>query len=86
MNIDIEVPEGLNPDLTALGWLVGTRKERAELPGPPELHPLMLGAMSRDPAGRPASAQAMLDELALACVRLGLPTLTARPLPLPFAP
>lgn len=24
MNIDIEVPEGLNPALTALGWLVGT--------------------------------------------------------------
>ncbi|SHI81862.1 protein of unknown function [Tessaracoccus bendigoensis DSM 12906] len=23
MNIDIEVPEGLNPKLTALGWLVG---------------------------------------------------------------
>ncbi|SDZ03027.1 FABP family protein [Tessaracoccus flavus] len=23
MNIDIEVPEGLNPALTALGWLVG---------------------------------------------------------------
>ena len=23
MNIDIEVPEGLNPELTALGWLVG---------------------------------------------------------------
>ena len=23
MNIDIEVPEGLNPSLTALGWLVG---------------------------------------------------------------
>ena len=23
MNIDIEVPEGLNPQLTALGWLVG---------------------------------------------------------------
>ena len=42
--------------------------------------------MSRDPAGRPASAQAMLDELALACVRLGLPTLTARPMPLPLAP
>lgn len=24
MNIDIEVPEGLDPRLTALGWLVGT--------------------------------------------------------------
>ena len=23
MNIDIEVPDGLNPELTALGWLVG---------------------------------------------------------------
>ena len=23
MNIDIEVPEGLDPALTALGWLVG---------------------------------------------------------------
>ena len=22
-NIDIEVPEGLNPELVALGWLVG---------------------------------------------------------------
>lgn len=81
-----EALAGHPPYEDALGWLVGTRKERAELPGPPELHPLMLGAMSRDPAGRPASAQAMLDELALACVRLGLPTLTARPMPLPLAP
>lgn len=76
---------GRPPYEDALGWLLGIREERPELPGPPELHPLMLGAMSRDPAGRPATAQAMLDELATACVHLGLPTFNARPFPLPVA-
>lgn len=50
---------GFPPYEDALGWLVGLHADRAPLPGPPALHPVLEAALSRDPADRPASAAEM---------------------------
>ncbi|GGO17971.1 serine/threonine protein kinase [Deinococcus humi] len=60
------------PYADALGWLAGIHTDRAELPGPAALHPLLRSALSRDPAQRPHSAGAMLRLLCLARQELGL--------------
>jgi serine/threonine protein kinase len=54
---------GHPPYEDALGWLVGIHERRAALPGPAELHPVMLAALDRDPSGRPDSAAEMLQQL-----------------------
>ncbi|RJF73163.1 serine/threonine protein kinase [Deinococcus cavernae] len=63
---------GHPPYEDALGWLAGICENCAELPGPPELHPLMQGAIQRDRAERPQSAQVMLKALGQARRALGL--------------
>ncbi|MBB5232720.1 serine/threonine-protein kinase [Deinococcus budaensis] len=63
---------GHPPYADALGWLTGLTDERAPLPGPPELHGVLCAALSRDPAGRPASAQALRSALREAARALGL--------------
>lgn len=65
---------GQPPYPDALGWLTGLRGECLPLPGPPELHPLLCAALSRDPAARPASAQEMQEALRGAARALGLET------------
>lgn len=54
---------GHPPYEDALGWLVGISENRAELPGPPELHPVMQTAIQRELAARPQSATEMLETL-----------------------
>lgn len=71
---------GTPPYADALGWLAGLHTNRAELPGPEALHPLLRCALSRDPAQRPHSAAAMLHHLCLARQTLGLPPLRGLPL------
>nr|WP_231557262.1 serine/threonine-protein kinase [Deinococcus sp. YIM 77859] len=66
---------GCPPYEDALGWLVGVSQERAPLPGPPELHPLLEAALSRDPADRPQSALEMQAQLQAAARALGLEAL-----------
>lgn len=46
-----------------LSWLAGIKDERAPLPFPVVLHPLLESALSRDPERRPSSALAFLIEL-----------------------
>ncbi|MEW6421856.1 MAG: serine/threonine-protein kinase [Deinococcota bacterium] len=68
---------GEPPYEDALGWLVGLHDDRAPLPGPPELHPVLEAALSRDPDERPATAAAMraaLDDVART-LRLEVPGL-----------
>lgn len=66
---------GVPPYADALGWLAGIHSNRADLPGPDALHPLLRSALSRDPAQRPHSAPAMLRQLCLARQQLGLSAL-----------
>lgn len=63
---------GHPPYADALGWLTGLTDERAPLPGPPELHGVLCAALSRDPLGRPASAQELRAELRGVARELGL--------------
>ncbi|WP_245808452.1 serine/threonine-protein kinase [Deinococcus hopiensis] len=63
---------GHPPFQDALGWLTGLSPERAPLPGPPELHPLLDAALSRDLDGRPQTAQDMLRRLREVARFLGL--------------
>lgn len=72
---------GHPPYEDALGWLVGISENRAELPGPALLHPVMLAAIQRDREARPQSAQEMQDLLRAARAALNLPEL-----PLQVAP
>ncbi|MFC3862034.1 serine/threonine-protein kinase [Deinococcus antarcticus] len=67
---------GHPPYEDALGWLVGISENRAELPGPPELHPVMQAAIQRDLNARPQSALEMLHALCVARRALHLPELT----------
>ncbi|GGL76894.1 serine/threonine protein kinase [Deinococcus aerolatus] len=67
---------GMPPYQDALGWLAGIHTNRAELPGPDALHPLLRCALARDPAQRPHSAPAMLRLLCLARQELGLSALS----------
>nr|WP_234009176.1 serine/threonine-protein kinase [Deinococcus sp. NW-56] len=50
---------GHPPYADPLGWLAGHRRDRAPLPGPPALHPVLEAALCRDPAGRPPGALAL---------------------------
>ncbi|GMA15092.1 serine/threonine protein kinase [Deinococcus metallilatus] len=63
---------GHPPYEDALGWLVGLCDDCAPLPGPPELHPVLQAALSRDPAERPGSAAEMRAALRGAARALGL--------------
>lgn len=63
---------GFPPFGDALAWLVGLPQASAPLPGPPELHPLLHAALSRDPAERPQSARQMQAELLAVARHLGL--------------
>ncbi|WP_407636508.1 serine/threonine-protein kinase [Deinococcus phoenicis] len=63
---------GHPPHEDALGWLVGLSQDRAPLPGPPELHPLLHAALSRDPQDRPQTAVQMQTLLRDAAHSLGL--------------
>ncbi|MDB5044309.1 MAG: serine/threonine protein kinase [Deinococcus sp.] len=65
---------GHPPYEDALGWLVGIHERRAALPGPSELHPVMLAALDRDPDGRPDSAAEMLRQLCAVRCQLGFST------------
>ncbi len=61
---------GAPPHPDALGWLIGSSRERLPLPGPPALKALIGRALQRDPAQRPQSAAAFV--CALEEVRRGL--------------
>lgn len=63
---------GEPPYEDALGWLVGLHDDRAPLPGPPQLHPLLEAALSRDPDERPATAAEMRAALQNVACALGL--------------
>lgn len=63
---------GHPPFEDAMGWLVGISENRAEFPGPPELHPVMQAAIQRDRQARPQSADVMLELLRRARQQLGL--------------
>ncbi|CAM3195618.1 serine/threonine-protein kinase [Deinococcus deserti] len=63
---------GFPPYEDAMGWLAGLHDDRAALPGPRSLHPLMLAAMRRDPQDRPGSAAVMLDWLSEIAAGLGV--------------
>ncbi|WP_291426547.1 serine/threonine-protein kinase [Deinococcus sp.] len=56
----------------ALGWLVGITENRAQIPGPAVLRPLILSALQRDLKSRPQTAGVMLNTLAQARASLGL--------------
>lgn len=66
-----EALAGCTPYRDPLSWLAGVRDERAPLPGPKSLHPLLESALSRDPGKRPSSALAFLIELERAAEPLG---------------
>lgn len=66
---------GHPPYEDALAWLVGISENRAEFPGPPELHPVMQHSIRRDPEARPQSATDMLDLLRQARHNLNLNSL-----------
>ncbi|GHF57314.1 serine/threonine-protein kinase [Deinococcus metalli] len=62
---------GHPPFEDALGWLAGLHDRLAPLPGPADLHPLLQSALSRAPAERPVSAEALRLEVCQARRRLG---------------
>ncbi|MFD1730275.1 serine/threonine-protein kinase [Deinococcus malanensis] len=63
---------GHPPYEDAMGWLAGLHDQRAPLPGPGALHPLMLASLQREPQDRPESAQAMLGWLSQVAGSLGV--------------
>ena len=63
---------GHPPYEDALGWLVGITENRAELPGPKALHPVMLSAIQRSREARPQTVQEMQALLRAARRALGL--------------
>jgi serine/threonine-protein kinase len=67
---------GHPPYEDALGWLAGIRDNRAALPGPAALHPVMLAALARDPDERPGSAGEMIEAIQAAREALGLGRVT----------
>ncbi|ULH16361.1 serine/threonine protein kinase [Deinococcus sp. KNUC1210] len=54
---------GQPPHEDPLSWLIGLPSERGLVPGPPELHPLLLRSLHRDPEQRFQSAEEMLATL-----------------------